>query len=184
MWSPTRPGEYHYEAIDNNEGLAVEWEAPSAQVWLCTWPVDGVPFHTKSFSPVRPCRGHQGYPCLQYLINSNCVWCPQLQKSNEIVSTAGQTTTGPSNIINKTIWYTSWVVCNTTSDIRSKQLYPVNRHFNENDNHKDATFQAQILRLIKWHQTKTTSIRKHKENWWIHTMKTFQPNLRLRPMIQ
>ena len=38
-----------------------------------------------------------------------------------------------------------------------------------------ATFKAQNLSLVKGHHAEMTSIRKHKENGWIHTFKTFQP---------
>ena len=36
------------------------------------------------------------------------------------------------------------------------------------------TFKARNLSLVKGHHAKMTSIRKHKENGWIHTFKTFQ----------
>ena len=60
-------------------------------------------------------------------------------------------------------------------DIKVKRPYPVARHFNENDDHKKATFHAKILSLINGTAEGATQRRKYKENRWIRTFKSFQP---------
>ena len=60
-------------------------------------------------------------------------------------------------------------------DIKVKRPYPVARHFNENDDHKKATFHAKILSLINGTAERATQRRKYKESRWIRTFKSFQP---------
>ena len=60
-------------------------------------------------------------------------------------------------------------------DIKVKRPYPVARHFNENDDHKKATFHTKILNLINGTAERATQRRKYKGSRWIRTFKSFQP---------
>ena len=55
------------------------------------------------------------------------------------------------------------------ASFKVKRPYPVARHFNENDDHKKATFHVKILSMINGTAERATQRRKYKESRWIQT---------------
>ena len=129
-------------------------------------------------------------------VTPNCKWCQELKTSTSITcTTTGCTYRGPENIncrVNNVVYILTCKQCNKQYigetgrpfierwkehlyDIKVKRPYPVARHFNENDDHKKATFHAKILSMINGTAERATQRRKYKENRWIQTFKSFQP---------
>ena len=96
-------------------------------------------------------------------------WCQELNVTTSITcTTTGRTYRGPENIncrVNNVVYILTCNQCKKQYigetgrpfierwkehlyDIKVKRPYPVARHFNENDDHKKATFHAKILSLI------------------------------------
>ena len=129
-------------------------------------------------------------------VTPNCKWCQELKTSTSITcTTTGCTYRGPENIncrVNNVVYILTCKQCNKQYigemgrpfierwkehlyDIKVKRPYPVARHFNENDDHKKATFHAKILSMINGTAERATQRRKYKESRWIQTFKSFQP---------
>ena len=118
----------------------------------------------------------------------NCTWCSELKTTNQITCTVtGCTFCGPKNInshVNNVVYILTCNQCKKQYigetgrpfierwkehlyDIKVKRPYPVARHFNESDNHQEATFHAKILSLIKGPANRVTARRKYRESRWI-----------------
>ena len=129
-------------------------------------------------------------------VTPNCKWCQELKVTTSIkCTTTGRTYRGPENIncrVNNVVYISTCNQCEKQYigetgrpfierwkehlyDIKVKRPYPVARHFNENDDHKKATFHAKILSLINGTAERATQRRKYKESRWIRTFKSFQP---------
>ena len=129
-------------------------------------------------------------------VTPNCKWCQELKTSTSITcTTTGCTYRGPENIncrVNNVVYILTCKQCNKQYigetgrpfierwkehlyDIKVKRPYPVARHFNENDDHKKATFHAKILSMINGAAERATQRHKYKESRWIQTFKSFQP---------
>ena len=129
-------------------------------------------------------------------VTPNCKWCQELKVTTSIkCTTTGRTYRGPENIncrVNNVVYILTCNQCEKQYigetgrpfierwkehlyDIKVKRPYPVARHFNENDDHKKATFHAKILSLINGTAERATQRRKYKESRWIRTFKSFQP---------
>ena len=125
-----------------------------------------------------------------------CTWSRELKSSNSITcTTTGRTFLGPKSIncrVNNVVYILTCSQCKKQYigktggpfierwkehlyDIKVKWQYPVARHFNETDSHQKATFHAKILSLIKGPANRAATQCKHKENRWIHTFQSFQP---------
>ena len=102
-------------------------------------------------------------------VTPNCKWCQEVKVTTSITcTTTGRTYRGPENIncrVNNVVYILTCNQCEKQYigetgrpfierwkehlyDIKVKRPYPVAKHFNENDDHKKATFHAKILSLI------------------------------------